>query len=466
MARSIAYRETEENRLAENDLVAAQELVRGNAELSAEIDCEAAIFELECGRHAAARERLERALPIAQQCGARHLEGRIHRFLARTLAEAFLDPGAFTHHAQATALLEEEGDFCESTLARKTWCVHRIFFQRGDAGSELEAEIQRARDFNERLNEAKGLIVLGMFHQERGRFAEARRCYEQARSLGLRSGSPHVQAFAHLRLANTLDEEGEIDAALLLYARATEVSRRIRDARIAGLCQLYQSGAAARLGSVEDAVALLDSAQTTFAVTGRTGFEELCDLQRAQIERAWARRADAAGRYQDAAALRRKAQTWIEASKAPTGGLAGEPVRLPIAHTSPEARLLLRLLGDTPGLTLWRDGSAFQIGTSPPVELPRSSVLRRVLALLTHQRELYPGESVARYEVLRECWPGERMQSEAGARRVRQVMLRLRRYGLQHILLSSSDGYCLDPSVAADFAAAESERTGQGSNAM
>ena len=182
IARSIVLRETRDNEQASRDLEAAQAWVEAGTVAAAELDCEAAVFELEQGKHAAAKSKLERALTVAQSANAKHLEGRVRRFLARTLAEAFLDPEAFTHHARATALLEEDGDLCEATLARKTWCVHRVFFQRGDAGAELETLLHVVRRYNERIDEAKGLTVLGMFYQERGRLDEARRCYEQAAS--------------------------------------------------------------------------------------------------------------------------------------------------------------------------------------------------------------------------------------------------------------------------------------------
>ena len=445
LARSIAYRETDDNRLAATDLTAAAKLAESATRLAAEVDCEAAVFDLERGHHADARTKLERALTLAERCSARHLEGRIRRYLARALAEAFLDPAAFAHHAKATALLEAEGDLCEATLARKSWCVHRIFFQRGDASAELREQLERAREFSEHLDEGKGLTVLGIHHQEHGHLDNARHCYEQALDLGRRTGSRHNVAYATMRLGNCLDEEGRLQEALLTYARAAEIFRGLGDQRNQGLCYLFQAGILAREEDTEGATRTLSAARELFQSSSTTGFEDLCDLQRAQIELAHGRRATRAGASGAAKAFRAEATRRIEIAKAPVRGEARAPIRLPIAQTSPEARLLLRLLGEKRSVTIWRNGSAFQVATQPIVRLPRGRVIRRVLAVLAERRSAAPGDAVSAQEILRRCWPGERMHPEAGAHRVRQAVHRIRRAGLHDTLLSSGEGYLLDP---------------------
>ena len=448
LARSTAYRETDENHLAAPDLAAAAVLAKTEPLLSAEVDCDAAVFDVECGRMADARPKLERALDLAQSCEARRLEGVIRRYLARILAEAYLDPRAFEHHARSVALLEAEGDVCEAALAREAWCVHRFFFQRGDAGKELADELERAEEFRERLDEGKGVAALGLYHQERGQFDEARRLYDKAIQIGWRTQSVHVIAGATLRLGNLFDETGELQAALSTYASAAEMYRGLRHGRLAGLCAIFQAGVLAREDDAAGAIEMLATAREMLSRSDTTGFEELCELQNAQIDLACSRRLDRAGESERAGALRARAADRIKAAKCPHKEASGSAAHLPLAHRSPEARLLLRLFGEQRSLTVWRSGYAFQIAPGPIVSLPRGGVIRRVLALLVEHHSVAPGEPVSGEKILARCWPGERIHPEAGANRVHQVVHRLRRAGLHDALSSTREGYFLDPGVS------------------
>ena len=455
LARAIVARDGASTQRADADFKKAEAVAADDHGLSAEVDCEAAIAELEQGRHGEARHRLERALSkVENRVSARHLEGRIRRYLARALAEAFLDPSAFAHYARATALLEEAGDECESAIARVSWCVHRVFFQRGSVDGELSEQLARTSRYREWLEEGRGRAVLGILRQEQGRFDEARECYQRAAELGRRTGSRYVIAYAMMRLGNCSDEQGDLADALLKYARAEEMFGTVGNARVQGLCRLYKAGVLARESDIEGARRCLADARDTFSSSATTGFDGLCDLQEAQIDLALARTAAAMSDSVLEGQRREAAEARMDAAVRPQkeGEAGAAPIRLPLAHTSPEARLLLRLLGRRRELAVWRDGEAFQVGTQRAVVLPPGRIIRGVLTVLVEQRMAAPGQPVATLDILRRCWPGERMRRESGVHRVRQAMHRLRRAGLQDVLLSRGEGYLLDPNVTVAWA--------------
>ena len=74
-----------------------------------------------------------------------------------------------------------------------------------------------------------------------------------------------------------------------------------------------------------------------------------------------------------------------------------------------------------------------------------------------HDRVRYPGRAITRGALVRAGWPGETILPAAAKNRLHVTIARLRRAGLEGILLHDDDGYFLDPALPARLAH-ESER--------
>ena len=79
------------------------------------------------------------------------------------------------------------------------------------------------------------------------------------------------------------------------------------------------------------------------------------------------------------------------------------------------------------------------------VDLVRYGPVRRMLDTLVSQRLAQPGIALTADALLEAGWPGERMKHSAGLLRVYSAVRRLRKLGLEAILVTRDDGYLLDP---------------------
>jgi hypothetical protein len=95
-------------------------------------------------------------------------------------------------------------------------------------------------------------------------------------------------------------------------------------------------------------------------------------------------------------------------------------------------------------VTIAPGGQWFSVGAGR-VDLARRGSLRRVLVALVEACRDRPGLALDVDALLRAGWPGERMHPESGAARVYMAIRRLRGLGLERALLTSDEGYLLDP---------------------
>jgi hypothetical protein len=89
----------------------------------------------------------------------------------------------------------------------------------------------------------------------------------------------------------------------------------------------------------------------------------------------------------------------------------------------------------------------FKLANGPRVDLARRRSLRLILLRLVTHRASASGASLTQDELLAAGWPGERMNVEAGQKRVRTAIWTLRKLGLGTWLVTHDDGYRLDPNV-------------------
>jgi hypothetical protein len=100
-----------------------------------------------------------------------------------------------------------------------------------------------------------------------------------------------------------------------------------------------------------------------------------------------------------------------------------------------------------PVLRVADDATWFCAPGQAPVELWNRPQLRRVLDFLVEQRRAAPGVGVSKAEILKNCWPGERMLEQSAANRIYVSLSALRRLGLRGLIERCSEGYRLSMDV-------------------
>jgi hypothetical protein len=89
--------------------------------------------------------------------------------------------------------------------------------------------------------------------------------------------------------------------------------------------------------------------------------------------------------------------------------------------------------------------AAAAAGASDRIDLVRYGPVRRLLDRLVVARLSEPGVALTAEALIEAGWPGERMRHTAGLLRVYSAVRRLRRLGLEPVLITRDDGYLLDP---------------------
>lgn len=99
-------------------------------------------------------------------------------------------------------------------------------------------------------------------------------------------------------------------------------------------------------------------------------------------------------------------------------------------------------------LTVGRDSRWMIAAGGDRVDLVRYGPVRRLLDRLVDERLATPGNALTAEQLIEAGWPGERMRHSAGLLRVYSAIRRLRRLGLEPLLITRDDGYLLDANAA------------------
>ena len=262
-----------------------------------------------------------------------------------------------------------------------------------------------------------------------------------------RAGLRRTKAVGLLRLATCHHEQGRVSDARAAYERAIESFRSVGDARNEALCRLFLAGVVANAGELGQAQVLLGEVSDYLSEQEATGFEALVDVQRAHLELAECR---FRGRGARSAHVVERARGVVKLAQTPRR-TDDNVVALPLTQTSPEARWMIRNIQEAiehlAGLQIWSDGSQFRRQSGEIVVVPQGPVLRRLLALLAEGRAGASDLVVDVDTILGRCWPGQRIGHEAAQRRVHESIRRLRRLGLERVVVTTEEGYALDPKV-------------------
>ena len=462
LARAVVARDTDRPDEAEEHFRASRSLVDAESRLACEVGYEEAKALIVLGSCQEARERLEQALQVARAYRDVSLENRIEYVLSRVLAEAFLDPTALDHSARSLALAYQLGDLCEVARATVIVAVQRLFFHRAVDSEALVSAVERLGQHRERVEEAMGYTAIGADRQERGSLTEARSAYERARDLSMAIGLQRTAGLAVLRIGNCFDEERSLEEARLAYERGIAILDAAGDSRFASLGRIFLAGVRARVRDPQGAESLLAEAERQTESLRPTGFEDLLPLQRALVDLMRSRNHEDLGEHEAAARLRDRADRRLEEAQKPRRHLRGS-AEVALCEVSCEARTIIRILeaerarsrSRVLSLRLRRDLTAFQVVGEDPVPLPRGRVLGRLLQALVLAHVESPGADVPNEDLMARCWPGERFRSDVGLRRIRESVRRLRRMGLDRLVLTTEGGYLLDPKASVSFVESE-----------
>ena len=264
-----------------------------------------------------------------------------------------------------------------------------------------------------------------------------------------RGGLQRLEAYGFLRLGMLEEESGDALAAQHCYRQGWLLARQIGERRAEAFGDIFLSCGEMRDGDVVTAKKRLDRVGLAES-GGDVGIAWSARIQRCRHDLILAQRAAHAGQNRRASNLLKRA----EARRVDAFKVDRSDGRQP-AGNSDAARFLLGLyLRERDGeparlcLRVAPQCTTFQLGERPPVSLANSPVSRRVLLALVEARRTRPGRDVEVDALLAAGWPGEAFRGDSGTTRVKNIVRRLRRSGLEGLLLTGEAGYRIGPTVS------------------
>ena len=266
--------------------------------------------------------------------------------------------------------------------------------------------------------------------------------YHEALVCHQRAGATPYEAVVNFALGVLEHERGHLDDAAFHYTRAAELFDALAQTEDVIATRVARALLEAERDDPAACLRWLDEVETEDA-----DWRAVVDRTRALIATEPTPWADAPVRGRGLAGM---------LARALGQALRGEPITEPGLLTTLQGRLLARLVrgGDEPRhvttgakIDVWigDDGEWFQT-SSDPVNLRRRKAHRRILHELA-ERYASDGAPLDVYEAFDLGWPGESIAPEAAAERVYWVIGVLRRLGLDGVLLTSDEGYYLDPNT-------------------
>jgi predicted ATPase len=445
-ARAVVRRAQGRVAEARDDLEAGLALAGGDPVLEGTLVHQIGIGETLQGRYDAAFADYQRALELLEPTGDHravgHLLGDIaglHLVLGQLdEARALLE--------RALRLLRAAGDVRGFGEAVGTLGVVLLQMRRiPQAVTTIGEAIQIFRDVGDRRNLAIAQGNLAIALQEQGRFGEATAQIDASIAILPELGARRVAAVYTGYRAALFDEIGKIEDAQREYEAAIRALRACGDRRRLGLFLGYLGGLLARRGLREVARAHLDEAD--LLLEGEPRLAGAVGVHRLHLEADDGARLAAARALADTSHQVRFSLRVFDATSPMDADATARLQPVSVAAAPHGTR------GATRTLVLARDARWFAVDGGARVDLGRRGALRRILLRLAELRLSSPGVALPLAAVSAAGWPGERMLGESAADRVYTTVQRLRRLGLEEVLLTRDDGYLLDPRVAAEWSA-------------
>jgi predicted ATPase len=326
--------------------------------------------------------------------------------------------------------------------------------QRSESRTDNEQAMAIFRELGDRWYEGLTLANLGQLDMEAGDLDESRWYYEEALVAFREVGDGRYEG-RYLGYLGCLDwESGDLATAKTRLAEAIEILERVRTLNYAPLFRAALGGVLAGLGDIDGALRELDRADNSLVNAGVPAFVAAAECHRGHLELARARLALARGKEPEAERLSRVAIGRIAtARRAVDESVTG--TGRPLLECSDDVRFAVRMLEraaqveppkDPATLSVGPEARWFAVGAER-VDLTRRGPIRLMLLALVRQRQDRPDVALRQEALLAAGWPGERVQAEAGSKRVRVAVSTLRRLGLETLLVTRDDGYLLDPAV-------------------
>ncbi len=402
-----------------------------------------------CGQRAGALADIEQAARRAREAGERPVEARALYFLGVFLRDDGDFDRARLHLESAAKLFASLGD--HNSVGATIGSLATLFRQEGRFAA-ARTHYERALDqhvVGDRTAEGKVLAGLGHLAGASGQPDEAAARYRSAlpllRSVGDRRSEGIV--LDHQALL-ALGRGAPAEALSLLDAARVELAA-VGDRRLGALATAHRAVALARLGRIEEARADLDIAGRWLVRVDDARLTATLRVLTACVDLACA---DAAGDPDQARTLRESARKRGRDGDADERKLAAIPSDATYVEYLSDALRLLRNPVDGaetpagrhtieigPGATWLRVGGGKRVKLSP--------LLARLLHELVEARFARPGVAVLPDALAPRLWPDEPMTPKATTDRLHAAVARLRRRGLEGVLMLQGGGYLLHPIV-------------------
>jgi predicted ATPase len=253
---------------------------------------------------------LAQAAALARELGDEHLGGEVLALRGRVLHDAGRVDEADEAHAQALSLAQRLGDARLEGRVLANWAhTQRARRHPKDALRLATRALEVHRAHGDAHHEADMHAVLGELHHALGELDLASQHLEAARALARAHRMQRLEGVVLAGLGAVSFERGELAEAGAACERAVSLLGAAGDAAAEAL-------ASARLGAVLATMDATQEAEACFAradelllpLSGEDARARAVELERGHVELALARRAEAEGAAEAAAALRATAQ--------------------------------------------------------------------------------------------------------------------------------------------------------------
>ncbi|MEZ4444363.1 MAG: hypothetical protein R3B72_35140 [Polyangiaceae bacterium] len=354
--------------------------------------------------------------------------------------------GAREAHRQAAALIPSSPPSC--LLGINTACLGRLacdFREDEEARRVNEQAAVCCEQLGELWLAALARANLAQLEQELGAFEAAERLLERAVERFRVDGEPHYEGFYAAICGGLYTEWQKHDLARHWYAASERplesVSRPFSGVLLHGGWAALEALAGDGAGGGATALAELEEARRALVRCPGPLAHVIAELQGATVEVALGLASPA------------KVAAWRERVR---GLRAGEGPDGPVVQHNLDARFALRMLERalaetpeaTPVLRVLDGGRGFAWSGQAPVDLSRRAALRRLVAAFTEAHATSPGRALDPDALFARGWPGQHIQHDSAATRVRVAIATLRKLGLRPVLLTRDDGYLFDPEAA------------------
>ncbi len=364
-------------------------------------------------------------------------------------------------HAEAIAIHVAEGSIRAEGVERSYLAVatHR----GGDPAASIplhQAALDLHRAAMHRRLEGAELLHLGYVHHQLGAPAPARDFFREAERVLAASGARGLEAFAMVLLASLETDEGNVEAARVLLARAKKLMPKGWP-RLEATHHLIAGHLAFGVGDFAAASSSYEAARTA-STDVEVGFEALTPayLALARHRGMGAKPSDRQATLQplldEARAKTRSVENpHVEAARLilEAAIMSSEPpAPSPLAvRASSDVRRALAFVGARRGLAIREEARRLVLPDGREVDLSRRKNVRLILLALAKARRDRPGGALTPEALIEAGWPSEKMRAEAATKRLHTAIWTLRSLGLDEALLSTDEGYFLDPKIRLDL---------------